>query len=174
MADNPTAYLAGPAIFHPATKALFDYLTDVCATHGLSAVAPAHGDAVAPGLSPADQAAAIRRANMDRIKSCQVVIACISPFRGPGADAGTAWEMGYAEALGKPVIAWCEDTTPYLARVPHDRDADGRVFCRQHGMRVEDFGLVDHHMLAAGMTAVQPDFEAAVTVAAQLVRDAKH
>lgn len=166
MSDQPTVYLAGPAVFHPAARHLFDYLKEVCARHGLVGVAPLDG---LDGLSDGQQAAAIRRANIDKLNRCRAVIACISPFRGPGADSGTAWEMGYAEALGKPVVAWSEDSRHYLARVEHDRDDDGRVFCRQHGMLVEDFGLVDNLMLAAGPHPVQPDFEAAVRLAAGLV-----
>lgn len=166
MSALPKVYLAGPAVFHPAAKHLFDYLKDVCAQHGLAGVAPLDGLAELPAEQ---QAAAIRRANIDKLNDCRAVIACISPFRGPGADAGTAWEMGYAEARGLPVVAWSEDTAPYLARVAHDRDDDGRVFCRQHGMQVEDFGLVDNLMLTAGPIPVQPDYEAAVRLVAEIL-----
>lgn len=160
MTDKPAVYLAGPAVFHPAAAHIFDYLKEVCARHGLIGISPLD--------SPADPAA-IRRANVEKIRGCRAVIACISPFRGAGADPGTAWEMGYAEALGKPVVAWCEDARPYIERVPHDPDADGRPFCRQHGMLVEDFGLLDNLMLTAGPHPVQPDFEAAVVLTVRLL-----
>ncbi|MGE5547125.1 MAG: nucleoside 2-deoxyribosyltransferase [Solirubrobacterales bacterium] len=170
MPSHLTVYLAGPAIFHPAAKALLDYLRETCSKHGLEAITPLDGTVsdVGEDAEALEQARAIRQANVDKIRVCDVVIACTSPFRGPGADAGTAWEMGYAEALGKPVIPWCEDTNQYLARVPHDRDDDGRVFCLQHGMLVEDFGLSDNLMLTAGIIPVQPDFETAVRLAASL------
>lgn len=166
---QPTVYLAGPAVFHPAAKALFEYLVEICGKHGLTAVTPEIGAVDLSGLDPAGKAAAIRRLNMDKIAACDGVIACISPFRGPGADPGTAWEMGYAEALGKVVIGWCEETGDYLSRVPSDTDDQGRAWCRQHGMVVEDFGLVENLMLAAGPHPVQPDFEAAVRLAAALL-----
>lgn len=159
-------YLAGPAVFHPAARALFDYLKEICAEHGLTGIAPLDGESSWAELPPDRQAAAIRQANIDKISACDVVIACISPFRGPGADAGTAWEMGYAEALGKPVFCWCEDPRPYLDRVEHQRDQDGRAFCQIHGMVVEDFGLVDNLMLTAGPHAPVTEFEAAVRLAA--------
>lgn len=164
----PTVYLAGPAVFHPAAKALLEYLTEICARHGLQAVVPADEPRPAEGQSPAVRARAIRDGNVARLRACDMVVACLSPFRGPSADPGTAWEMGFAEALGKPVVAWSEEPRPYLDRVPHDRDEDGRVFCRQHGMLVEDFGLGDNLMLAATPLAVQPDFESAVRLARQL------
>ncbi|MBX9635571.1 MAG: nucleoside 2-deoxyribosyltransferase [Magnetospirillum sp.] len=166
--SEKSVYLAGPAVFHPAAKALFEYLVEICVKNGLKAVTPEIGAVDLSGLDAAGKAAAIRQLNMDKIRSVDVVIACISPFRGPGADAGTAWEMGYAEALGKPVVAWCEETGDYLSRVPADADDQGRTWCRQHGMIVEDFGLVDNLMLTAGAHPVQPDFEAAVSLAKTL------
>lgn len=168
MSDKPKAYLAGPAVFHPAAKALLDYLAEMCGQHGLHGVAPFEPLAEHLDLPPAELAAVIRRGNVERIRDCDVVIACISPFRGPGACPGTTWEMGYAEGLGKPVVAWSEDMRPYSERVPHDRDEDGRLFCRQHGMVVENFGLVENLMYAAAPSEVQPDFEAALKEARRL------
>ena len=173
MSDKPKVYLAGPAVFHPAAKALLDYLTDMCGQHGMQGVAPFEPVAEQLTLPPSELAVVIRHGNMERIRQCELVIACVSPFRGPGACPGTTWEMGYAEALGKPVVAWSEDMRPYMERVPHDRDEDGRLFCRQHGMVVENFGLVENLMYAAGPIAVQPDFEAALKQARQLL-DARH
>ena len=147
-------YLAGPMALHPGAKHLLRYLRELCATHGFDAVGP-------ESLSGATAGSA-REATLKRLRDCDIVIACISPFRGPGADPATAFEMGFAEGLGKPVIAWSEEASPYIDRVPHDRDEDGRSFCRQHGMLVEDFGLVDNLMLAAGSIPVQPSFEAAL------------
>jgi nucleoside 2-deoxyribosyltransferase len=171
MIDKPKAYLAGPVVFHPAAKALLKYLCEMCAEQGLEGVAPVEPSAEQLALPPLELAALIRRENMVKIGECDIVIACISPFRGPGADPGTAWEMGYAEGLGKPVVAWSEDTRPYKERVPHDQDKDGRVFCRQHGMVVEDFGLGENLMYAAGPITVQTDFDAAVKLARQVLDD---
>ena len=166
MSQKPTLYLAGPAVFHPGAKALFSYMKEICAENGLIGMAPLDNDLPEDAtLSPAAKAAQIRALNMELIRRCDAVLACISPFRGPGADAGTAWEMGFAEALGKPVIAWTEAPEAYLTRVEHDQDPDGRRFCKQHGMLVEDFGLCDNLMLTAGAIAVIGDFEAAVKVA---------
>ncbi|MCR6632750.1 MAG: nucleoside 2-deoxyribosyltransferase [Magnetospirillum sp.] len=162
-------YLAGPAVFHPAAKAVFEYLVEVCAKHGLAGITPELGDLDLSALDNAGKAAAIRAQNVDKIRAADGVIACISPFRGPGTDAGTAWEMGFAEALGKPVVAWSEEAGDYRSRVPADPDGQGTFWCRQHGMIVEDFGLTENLMLAAGTHPVQPDFEAAVKLARELV-----
>lgn len=171
MTARPTIYLAGPAVFHPAAKALCQYLKDVCAEHGLTGLSPLDddGDGPTPDMDPTAKAAAIRAANIAKIRRADAVIACISPFRGPGADAGTAWEMGFAEALGKPVLAWCEDARPYLERVEHQTDDDGRAFCTLHGMEVENFGLLDNLMLTATTPTVFADFDAAITAAARML-----
>ncbi len=168
MTTRPKAYLAGPAVFHPAHKALFDYLKDICAEHGLEGISPMDGSGNLATLPPTERARIIRQNNLEKIRSSQVVIACTSPFRGPSADVGTAWEMGFAEALGIPVVAWSEDQRPYHDRVEHQRDQDGRAFCTQHGMLVEDLGLGDNLMLDAGAHPVQPDFDKAVALAASL------
>lgn len=164
-----SVYLAGPAVFHPAAKQVFEYLVDVCGKHGLTAITPQLDESTLEGLSPAEQAALIRAGNLSKIRAADAVIACISPFRSPGADAGTAWEMGYAEALGKPVVAWSEEPGDYRSRVAADADPKGIWWCRQHGMIVEDFGLTDNLMLTAGPHPVEKDFEAAVKAAAKLL-----
>lgn len=166
---SKTVYLAGPAVFHPAARQVFEYLVDVCAQHGLTAITPEIGDLDLSVLDNAGKAAAIRAQNLDKIRAADAVIACISPFRGPGTDAGTAWEMGYAEALGKPVVAWSEEPGDYRSRVAADADPKGVFWCRQHGMIVEDFGLTDNLMLTAGDHPVEKDFEAAVKAVARLL-----
>lgn len=162
-------YLAGPAVFHPAAKQVFEYLVEVCTQHGLEAITPQIDEKTLEGLNPAEQAALIRAGNLSKIRAADAVLACISPFRGPGADAGTAWEMGYAEALGKPVVAWSEALDQYRERVAADVDPKGTYWCRQHGMIVEDFGLTDNLMLTAGAHPVASDFEAAVKAVAALL-----
>lgn len=166
---SKSVYLAGPAVFHPAAKQVFEYLVDICTRHGLTAITPQIDESELAGLSKPEQAALIRAGNIAKIRAADAVLACISPFRSPGADAGTAWEMGYAEALGKPVVAWNEALDDYRKRVPADIDPQGTAWCRQHGMIVEDFGLSDNLMLTAGAHPVEPDFETAVKAIAALL-----
>ena len=164
-----SVYLAGPAVFHPAARQVFEYLVELCGKHGLTAITPEVDEQALTALDKAEQAAWIRAQNVSKIRAADAVIACISPFRGPGADAGTAWEMGYAEALGKPVVAWSEEPGDYRSRVAADADPKGTYWCRQHGMIVEDFDLTDNLMLTAGPHPVEKDFEAAVKAVAALL-----
>ena len=169
----PKVYLAGPTVFHPEFAAIFSDRKKQCADLGFEGVAPIDGDAeLAPATDePAGLkllAAAIRKANVDKIRTCDAIIADITPFRGPGADDGTAWEMGFGEALGKIVLAFSDDAdAPYATQVekrlgvrpiteenPQLVDADGLL--------VENFLLAANLMLAAGPEKVMPSFKAAL------------
>jgi nucleoside 2-deoxyribosyltransferase len=81
--------------------------------------------------------------------SCDTIIANLTPFRGPGADAGTVYELGYMAARGKFCLGYSNDASVYADRVrrfttvvPQDDrlvDADG--------LTVENFGHHDNLMM---------------------------
>ena len=48
----------------------------------------------------------ISAGNEELIRSCRLLIANLTPFRGPSADVGTAYEIGFARALKLPVYAY--------------------------------------------------------------------
>lgn len=50
----------------------------------------------------AEERAALYGASISSIERCDVVVAILD---GPDADSGTCFEMGYARALSKPIIA---------------------------------------------------------------------
>ena len=57
--------------------------------------------------------------------SCDIIIANVTPFRGPSADDGTAFELGFFDALGRPAFAYSNvagdlsaRTRRFLARMP--------------------------------------------------------
>jgi nucleoside 2-deoxyribosyltransferase len=94
----PKVYLAGPGVFRPEADRVAAHLKAECERLGLEGLWPADG--------PGGTARLIFRANIALIRSADALIADISPFRGPHSDDGTAFEMGFAFALGKPVFAW--------------------------------------------------------------------
>jgi nucleoside 2-deoxyribosyltransferase len=176
-------YLAGPTVFHPDFAAIFRDRRRLCAEFGFEGVPPIDGDAeiTATTDDPAGLkllAAAIRQANIDKIRASHAIIADITPFRGPGADDGTAWEMGFGEALGKVVLAFSEDAdAPYATQVekqlgmrpatlgnPQPVDVDGLL--------VENFALPANLMLAAGPERVLPSFEAALVRLGEILKSA--
>ncbi|MCX7933524.1 MAG: nucleoside 2-deoxyribosyltransferase [Rhodovarius sp.] len=152
-------YLAGPDVFHPDAAARAARMKAACAAHGLEGIFP-----LDPPPCPLPEGPAWRRiytANEAHLRAADALLANITPFRGPSADVGTAWEMGFMRALGRPVLAWTEEERDYAARIAPD------------GLLVEDFGLADNLMLEGGAVAVLRGpgaFEAALRRLAALAR----
>jgi len=165
----PTVYLAGPEVFLPDPLREADALKATCRAVGLDGLFPADNALVpAAGEDPAAFAGRIRAANIDMIRRADAVIANISPFRGPNADDGTAFEIGYAVALGKPVFLWSDESGSLLDRTGRRMELTTGTDGRRRdptGMEVEEFGLAANLMLTAG-TAVHADFAAAARAAA--------
>ena len=124
----------------------------VCAQHGLVGVFP--GDYTNPDLtdSSPDQGFDISRAMEKLMRGCDALIADITPFQGPSADVGTAFEMGFMRALGKPIFAYSNDARLFSERV--DAFWGGESRSRPTGEReapdgmiIENFRLADNLML---------------------------
>lgn len=148
----PSIYLAGPEVFHPEAMALGRAKQALCRALGFEGLYPLDGDIPAGDLSPPELALAIYRANVGLIRQADLVIANLTPFRGPGADAGTVFEVGFALGLGKRVLGYRNVADSYLDRVrtwnivPLTRDSAGHATDRD-GLMVEDFGLGDNLMI---------------------------
>ncbi|TWB12995.1 nucleoside 2-deoxyribosyltransferase [Nitrospirillum amazonense] len=145
------AYLAGPEVFLPDPTAAAESLRAACARFDIVGVFPMDGAVVSiPGETAADHAARIRATNLDLIRKTDLVLANVSPFRGPSADDGTAYEMGFAAALGRPVFAYTDTPASLLDRTrahfPLTQDATGD-WRDPEGRMVEDFGLGANLML---------------------------
>src|SRR5437016_7094487 len=77
------------------------------------------------------------------------IIANLTPFRGPGADAGTVYELGYMAGRGKLCLGYSNDPSSYADRVREFTDVnshDARLIDAL-GLTVEDFGLSDNLMM---------------------------
>ena len=44
------------------------------------------------------------------------MIANLTPFRGPSADVGTVYEVGFMRALGRPVFGYATTAEPFTRR----------------------------------------------------------
>ena len=126
-------YLAGPEVFLPDAADIGRRKLDVCRRHGLAGWFPLDADVA--GAEGTALAWALFDAMVDVLDACHAVIANLTPFRGPSADVGTVWELGYAAGRGLPVFGYTADPAHYGARVTPD------------GLTVEDFDLADNLML---------------------------
>jgi nucleoside 2-deoxyribosyltransferase len=96
---------------------------------------------------------------MERVmQGCNAMIVNLTPFRGPSADVGSAYEMGFMRALGRPIFAYSNDDRPFLDRVTGF--CGGAVRLRptgeyedSDGIAIEPFELHDNLMLAGGVIA---------------------
>jgi nucleoside 2-deoxyribosyltransferase len=150
------AYLAGPDVFLPNPMLAGMRKKDICTFYGLEGVFPLDSTPNFKGVSRQEMGYIISAENEALIRSCDLVVANMTPFRGPSCDVGTAYEMGFGRALGLPVFAYSniavgftERTKQYLGTL-HAKDPQG-VLRDDEGMQLEDFGLWDNLMLDGGV-----------------------
>lgn len=164
-----TLYLAGFDVFRKDALAWGAHLKALCARHGYTGLYPLD-KAVPAGLSGPAAAQWIYEANIALLRQTDVVMANLDDFRGPGEpDSGTAFEVGFAVALQKPVWGYAADAGTLLDRVRHHADADGSALDAR-GYVVEDFGLPMNLMLACSVRLVSGDAEACLKVMSEADR----
>jgi nucleoside 2-deoxyribosyltransferase len=136
-------YLAGPDVFLPEARRVGRQKQHICREFGFEGLFPLdnNNEAVA-------DAAKIFRANCSLMLQADIGLFNLTPFRGPSADAGTVFELGFLFARAKPVYGYTGAVKSYRERVaaagglhvdhPSDRD----------GYAIENFGLGDNLMIA--------------------------
>ena len=140
-------YLAGPDVFLPDAIGIGRRKTDICARHGLTGLYPLDN---AVDLSAGDASLAIFRGNQAMMDAADAIIANLTPFRGPGADAGTVYELGYMAGRGKLLLGYSNDPIAYADRVGRfdkvTKSASGHL-TDSAGLTVENFGWPDNLMM---------------------------
>src|SRR5712692_4939215 len=138
-------YLAGPDVFLPDAVDIGRRKVELCKRHGLIGLYPLDNTI---DLAAKDASLQIFRGNEAMMIEADAIIANLTPFRGPGADAGTVYELGYMAGRGKLCLGYSNDPSCYADRVRRFTDViskDGRLIDAS-GLTVEDFGLADNLM----------------------------
>lgn len=135
-------YIAGFGVFRKDAAEYGKILKNICGKYGYEGLYPLDNES--------DNAEEIYRGNISLIKKADVIIADINPFRGQEPDSGTAFEIGYAAALGKRIICYMENAEELKSKIKPDE------------FSVEDFGFPVNLMLACSADIVQGGFEDAV------------
>jgi nucleoside 2-deoxyribosyltransferase len=148
-----SVYLAGPDVFLPDAVAVGRRKVDICAKYGLRARYPLDADISGEGLDPEARAFVIAQANEELIRASAIVLANISPFRGPSLDPGTALEIGFARALGLRIFGYSCREAPFAARTIYYSGMDDDAERDVHGYQIERFGLVDNLMIDGAIAA---------------------
>jgi nucleoside 2-deoxyribosyltransferase len=151
-------YLAGPEVFLANAHEVGERKRAVCERHGLIGVFPGDEEAACdPALPLAERGLAISRAMEHVMRDCDAMIVNVTPFRGPSADVGSAYEMGFMRALGRPIFAYSNDARPFFDRVAACCGAVRVRLTGEHedpdGMAIEPFTLHDNLMLAGGIVS---------------------
>ncbi|MCG6205466.1 nucleoside 2-deoxyribosyltransferase [Rhodopseudomonas sp. HC1] len=139
-------YLAGPDVFLPDALEIGGRKAELCARYGMTGLFPLDN---AVALAAHDASLQIFRGNEAMMHEADAIIANLTPFRGPSADAGTVYELGYMAGRAKLVLGYSNDPANYVDRVRRFKtitDRGGLLFGAD-GLAVEDFGLADNLML---------------------------
>lgn len=145
-------YLAGPEVFHPDALAIGRAKIEVAAAAGFEGLFPLDTQLPLNGLPATEQARRISLANEALMRSCDLLIANLTPFRGVSMDAGTAYEIGYMRALGRPVLGYSNVAGDYRRRAEAFRKRgipDGD--CDRPDCEIEDFGMSENLMIAVAI-----------------------
>lgn len=147
-------YLAGPEVFLDDAREIGRRKVALCARHGFTGLFPLDGEIALDGADGIS-APAIFAANLDMMRSADAVLANLTPFRGISADPGTAFELGFAFALAKPVAAYSNHPgqLKHRARAAIGPAPQGPDSLMADGLHVEDFGHFDNLMLAEALHA---------------------
>lgn len=155
--SRPRVYLAGPDVFLADGAAIIAAKNDLALAYGFLPNGIAEDELDPTGLSPFEFGHRISLANEKAMRAADLIIANLTPFRGISADIGTAYELGFMCALGRPAYGYTNTARPYFERLRDDYyrgaitpAADG-VTRGPDGMMVEDHQMVDNLMLDGGI-----------------------
>ena len=134
-------YLAGFDVFAHNAVEKGKRMKELCSSFGFEGLYPLDNEC--------NSAEDIFFANIGLIRNCDIIAANTNPFRGHEPDSGTAFEIGFAYALGKKIYCYCED-------LRSQREKLGET--DENGFTVEDFGLPLNLMISVPSVLVKGDF----------------
>ena len=145
---RPRIYLAGPEGFLPDARAVGAEKCRLAAEAGLEGAFPLDAQLDLARLPPAEQARRISLANEGLMRSCDGLIANLTPFRGVSMDSGTAFEVGFMQALGRPMAGYTNVTAGYTERARAFRArGPARMDGDRADLEIEEFELAENLMI---------------------------
>jgi nucleoside 2-deoxyribosyltransferase len=141
-------YLAGPDVFLPNAREVGRQKVELCRAFGFEGLFPLDNEAEVGG-----DAFSIFRGNCALMRRADIGVFNLTPFRGPSADPGTVFELGFMFSKRKSVYGYTSDPRSYLDRVAATLSAtDAGGGPRDRDMfAVENFGLPDNLMIVAAI-----------------------
>jgi nucleoside 2-deoxyribosyltransferase len=142
-------YLAGPDVFLPDPLAIAKLKQEICQKYGFVGLFPFDASLNLASLTPFQQGIAIYNSNIALMNRSDLIVANMTPFRGPSMDVGTAFEIGYMAAQGKPIFGYTHDGRLYSDRV----NAGSTPGLDPDGLTIEAFDMADNLMLEGAIVA---------------------
>ena len=165
-------YLAGPDVFLVSAREVGRRKQELCRSFGFEGLFPLDQEDEAEG-----DAEKIFRANCALMKRADIGLFNLTPFRGPSADAGTVFELGFLFALNRPVYGYANGARSFADRVGVDVgpivEQNGRLWDRD-GYAVENFGLSDNLMIERAIAESGGTIAVVDEIPAQSGEDVKH
>lgn len=192
---RPAVYFVGPAMYASNVDEERARVEAMCEGEGIDCLWPSerylfqHDDPRAGGQ--VGIAAMIFNAAQDNIREATAIVADISPFRGPHMDPETAFQIGMAFTLWKPVFAWTRTTAgaantagnlptvfdrgaplgELAARIPAgDGLAAASHWRDELGYLIENLGLTDSAGIVCAIEPISPTLDEAFACAVDLIR----
>src|SRR5271156_113141 len=116
---KPKLYLAGPEVFLPNALENAEKQRELCHKYGFVPLHPMDNN-LDLGNKDMDTAMRIYLGDVGQIQQCDIVVANCNDFRGVCMDDGTAYELGYGNALKKPSYGYINELTTLDKRTARD------------------------------------------------------
>lgn len=149
-------YLAGPEVFLPNAVAYAKWQLELCKQYGFIGLHPMDNNI---DLGDKDMSTALRiyHGDIGQIRQCDIIVANCNSFRGALIDDGTAYELGYGNALGKISYGYIDKLIPWkeriLSRYVCVRTDSGMFADKEGYLLVDDFSTSINLMMQCGMLA---------------------
>ncbi|ADO41340.1 nucleoside 2-deoxyribosyltransferase [Ketogulonicigenium vulgare] len=146
-------YIAGPDVFFRNASEVMRKKGEIALEYGFDPSTLAEDDLDPVGKTARQFGISIGLANERKMDEADFIIANLTPFRGISADVGTAFEVGYMRAQGKPVFAYTNTDRDYFTRLSADYYAGAQpevidgVARGADGLMIENHDMVDNLML---------------------------
>ncbi|WP_417249496.1 nucleoside 2-deoxyribosyltransferase [Celeribacter sp.] len=153
MSGRKRVYLAGPEVFLRNASEVMARKGQMALDFGFEPSTLAEDGVKLSGNTPHEFGMSIGVANETMMDASDFIIANLTPFRGISADVGTAFEVGYMRAQGKPCFGYTNTDRDYYTRLTVDYysggpfEEDGDVIRARDGLMIENHTMIDNLML---------------------------
>lgn len=146
-------YLAGPDVFFKCDLDSGQTKIDYCKSLGAEGVYPSFllpSDLFTDKYSKIEKRQIINQQCKSGILEADIIVANLTPFRGHEMDSGTAFEVGFADALGKHIYGYSNIYETYLERmlnIPGTYQDHNGAWRDKENNVIENFDITENCMI---------------------------